>query len=64
VIPDSLPPAARAVLDGLDCDLVEDEDRRPEWFTTLADEPCEGEVREAVRELVAHRARGEMHELA
>lgn len=63
-IPDSLPPAALAVLAGLDCDLVEDEDRRPEWFTTLADGPCEGEVREAVRELVARRARGEMHELA
>jgi acetoin utilization protein AcuC len=63
-IPDSLPPAARAVLAGLDCDLVDDEDRRPEWFTTLADGPCEGEVREAVRELVARRARGEMHELA
>ena len=63
-IPDSLPPAARAVLAGLDCDLVEDEDRRPEWFATLADGPCEGEVREAVRELVARRARGEKHELA
>jgi acetoin utilization protein AcuC len=63
-IPDSLPPAARSVLAGLDCDLVEEEDRRPEWFTTLADTPSDGPVREAVRELAKRHARGEVHELA
>ena len=32
-----LPPAARAILAGLDCDLVEPEDRLVAWLTTLAD---------------------------
>ena len=63
-VPGSLPPAAQAVLEGLDCDLVEDEDRKPSWFTTLADEPHVGPVREAVRELAKQHARGEVHELA
>ena len=63
-IPESLPPAARAVLAGLECDLVEEEDRRPEWFTTLADASRGGPVREAVRELATRHARGEVHELA
>jgi acetoin utilization protein AcuC len=38
-LPGQLPPAARAVLEGLDCDLVDDEDRDPAWLTRLADPP-------------------------
>ena len=36
-IPARLPEAARAILARLSCDLVDDEDRRPEWLETLAD---------------------------
>ena len=36
-IPGTLPEAARAVLARLSCDLVDDEDLRPEWLDTLAD---------------------------
>lgn len=36
-IPGRLPEAARAVLARLSCDLVDDEDVRPEWLETLAD---------------------------
>ena len=44
-IPAALPEAARAVLEGLSCDLVDDEDVRPEWLATLADAPREAIVR-------------------
>lgn len=40
-----LSPAARAVLAGLDCDLVDDEDRDPAWLTTLVDPPNAGPIR-------------------
>ena len=36
-IPARLPQAARAVLARLSCDLVDDEDVKPEWLETLAD---------------------------
>jgi hypothetical protein len=48
----------------LSCDLVEDEDLSPDWFTTLADAPREGPVRAEIRGLVARRMRGGMHGLA
>jgi acetoin utilization protein AcuC len=51
-VPSLLPVEAQAVLRGLECDLVDEEDVRVEWFTTLADAPAPGPVREAVRELV------------
>jgi acetoin utilization protein AcuC len=47
-IPDALPPAAREVLARLTCDLVDDEDVRPEWLSTLADAPDARRVREEV----------------
>ena len=47
-IPAALPQAARAVLARLSCDLVDDEDVRPEWLTTLADEPRAAPVRDAI----------------
>lgn len=49
--PDSLPPAAQAVLAGLDCDLVEEEDRDPAWLLTLWDAPRRGTVRDEIREI-------------
>jgi acetoin utilization protein AcuC len=50
-IPVALPVDAQLVLRELRCDLVDDEEVREEWLTTLADEPRPGEVREAVRML-------------
>jgi acetoin utilization protein AcuC len=47
-IPAALPDSARAILARLSCDLVDDEDVRPEWLTTLGDErrpaPARGEI--------------------
>ena len=63
-VPDALPPRARLCLSELECDLVDEEDVRPEWLTTLADAPHEGPVRQEVRDLVARYARGGMNELA
>jgi acetoin utilization protein AcuC len=50
-IPMVLPEEAQVVLRGLECDLVDDEDMRAEWLTTLADAPSPGPVRDAVRDL-------------
>lgn len=58
-IPSALPGEARAILESLSCDLVEEEDRRPEWTTTLADAPNPGAVRPEIEALL-ERA----HELA
>jgi acetoin utilization protein AcuC len=51
-IPAALPERARAILASLGCDLVDDEDRRDEWLTTLADAKNEGPVRPAVLSLM------------
>ncbi len=51
-LPQALPPAARAVLEPLNCDLIDDEDVREDWRSTLADAPNRGPVRKAIRELV------------
>ncbi|MBZ4022677.1 acetoin utilization protein AcuC [Rhodobacter sp. TJ_12] len=52
-IPAQLPKAARAVLASLDCDLVEEEDRAPAWFATLADPPNPGPIRPETEALIA-----------
>ncbi|ARE39432.1 Deacetylase [Rhodovulum sp. P5] len=52
-IPERLPTEAEAVLAALDCELVEEEDRAPEWFTTIADGRNDGPVRPEVEELIA-----------
>ena len=51
-IPDRLPEHARAILASLSCDLVEPEDMREEWLSTLADARNDGPVRPAVLSLV------------
>jgi acetoin utilization protein AcuC len=48
-----LPASAQAVLAGLDCDLVDEEDRDPAWLKTLVDAPNAGPIRPEVAELVA-----------
>ena len=58
-IPALLPPRAQAILESLACDLVEEDDMRPEWTTTLADAPNPGPVRREIETLL-ERA----HELA
>lgn len=47
-----LPPDAKALLRGLDCDLVDEEERSEDWFTRLSDRPNLGPVRAAVAGLV------------
>lgn len=46
-----LPAAARAILAGLDCDLVDPEDRREAWLTTLADMPAVSAIAPKSREM-------------
>ena len=52
-VPVELPPAARLILQGLECDLIDEEDVEPAWITTLADEPRPGPVRDEVKSLVS-----------
>jgi len=47
-IPEFLPYEAARLLENLECDLVDEEDVRPEWTTTLLDAPNDGPVRESV----------------
>lgn len=49
--PATLPAKASAVLAALECDLVDEEDVRPEWLTTLADAPNHGSIRGEIRSL-------------
>lgn len=58
-LPDVLPPEAQAILKKLSCDLVDDEERRAEWLTTLADAPNPGAVRPEIERLLERT-----HELA
>ncbi len=51
-IPATLPPAAQAILRRLQCDLVDEEDVRDEWLTTLVDRPHRGAVRNEIGVLV------------
>jgi acetoin utilization protein AcuC len=58
-IPGELPAEARAILARLSCDLIDDEDMRPEWISTLADAPNAAPVRPevlALRDAALHRA--------
>ena len=47
------PPQAESVLRGLWWNRSQGRDPPERWFTTIADPPCEGAVREEVRELAA-----------
>lgn len=51
-IPAALPGSARRIMQGLTCDLVDEEAIDPLWLSTLADPPREGPVRRAVIDLV------------
>lgn len=62
-IPDRLTADAQRVLRALACDLVDDEDLRPEWLSTLADirvpMPVRPEVRRLCDEALAHADRAQ-----
>ena len=51
-IPTTLPREAREILLRLRCDLIDEEDVRAEWLTTLADQPHHGAVRDEIGILV------------
>ncbi len=54
-VPATLPAAARRILEALTCDLIDDCLIDPAWWTTLADPPREGPIREEVMGLAAGR---------
>ena len=51
-MPDTLPPAARQLLAGMRCDLVDEDDVDETWLTQLADSPYPRLVRDSVISLV------------
>jgi acetoin utilization protein AcuC len=51
--PDQLPEPAVAMLKGMECDLVDEEDVEPEWLTTLVDNPHDGPIRSEIESLAA-----------
>lgn len=51
-IPEILPEKAKVLLAPLACDLIDEEDVRPEWRATLADAPRPGPVRKEIHDLV------------
>ncbi len=48
----TLPEEAQALMRGLDCDLVDEDEVDETWLTTLADRPNDGPVRDEVAALV------------
>lgn len=50
--PDPLPACAQTILRNLACDLVDDEDVRPDWLCRLEDPPNSGPVRAQIETLV------------
>ncbi len=48
-LPDTLPDAAQAILQKFDSDLIDEEDRLPEWITSLKDKENPGKVRDDIQ---------------
>ena len=51
-LPEILPEAAQAILKRFDSDLIDEEDRLPEWITRLEDEETRGAVRDEIKRRV------------
>jgi acetoin utilization protein AcuC len=51
--PAQLPEAATDYLRKMECDLIDEDDVREQWLTTLADAPRPGRIRDEIRSLVA-----------
>ena len=47
-----LPVAARRILDGLSCDLVDEEDHDPAWFSSIVDPSNSGPIRMQIHRLI------------
>ena len=54
-LPAELPPEARDLLGTMECDLIDEEDIRPEWLATMVDNRNRGPVRDEIT-LLADRA--------
>jgi hypothetical protein len=54
-MPATLPEQAVEILAGLECDLIDEEEVREPWLTTLCDAPNAGPVRAQVRDLADAR---------
>jgi acetoin utilization protein AcuC len=52
-IPARAPASAQCVLQGLACELIEDDEIEPAWLTTIADAPRQGFIRQSIRDLAA-----------
>ena len=51
-IPQSLPPEACEFMRRMECDLIDEEDIKQEWLTTMADCPYPGPVRDEIKSMV------------
>ena len=51
-IPQSLPPKACEFMRQMECDLIDDEDIKQEWLTTMADCPYPGPIRDEIKWMV------------
>jgi acetoin utilization protein AcuC len=51
-MPQSLPPEAREFMRQMECDLIDEEDIKEEWFTTMADCPYPGPIRDEIKLMV------------
>ena len=56
---DELPQQAVELLQGMECDLVDEEDIDAGWYNTIADSPNPGPVRETVK-LLANGIKGNL----
>jgi acetoin utilization protein AcuC len=56
-MPHELPEEAQAMLRGMECDLIDEEDVEPAWLTSLVDSPYNGPVREAIKSLATEIVR-------
>ncbi len=51
-LPNILPEQARLILEGLECDLIDPEEREARWLTTICDGPNPGPVRPVIAAIV------------
>lgn len=52
-LPQRLPPEAVELLNGMECDLVDEDDFEEDWIRTLVDSPNDGPVRDAIISVAA-----------
>lgn len=57
-MPEQAPEQVRKILGGLECDLVDQEDVRPEWIATIADITNDGDVRDRIVEIARQTMAG------